>query len=56
MLSCFFEQTIYIHYMMSKFPLLFLGINVYRKNNLVTSVNEVSVVNIKVHAEHVQKL
>jgi len=52
----FFEQTIYIHHMIAKFPVLFLGINVCRMNNLVTSVNEVSLVIIKVHAEHIQKL
>jgi len=42
--------------MMSEFPVLFLGINVYRMNNLVTSVNEISLVTIKVRAEHIQKL
>jgi len=51
-LSCFFfEQTMYIHHMMSKFPVFFLEINVYRRNNLVTSVNEASLVTIKVCAE-----
>jgi len=42
--------------MIAKLPVLFLGINVYRMNNLVTSVNKISVVTIKVRAEHMQKL